>query len=253
MTEVKNVLSIDIDYVMAPCIQLYNNWVGRILEALEHEYGSAETGYYGLHLEDFWTWMNDDLCCERFYLFDNTKFEEISNLLSLKAKDISDNNIYFAKEHDAILTFLCSDEDKKDYVYNIYNVDHHHDIYYSDEARDKIERYASAGLAEWCWYLYDFGKLKNYYWISNDESKYPNESIKDFSEFNTIHDIDKVSKLKDINFDYIFVCKSEYYVPMKYHFLFDTLKKKVEEIKNTKLLFDNQSYCNGRTRFPVGW
>lgn len=253
MAEFKNVLSIDLDYIMAPCIQLYNNYVGDIMNALESEYGKEESGYYGSHLEEFWKWMNDDLYCERFYMFDNTKFEQVSNLLYSKVEDISDKDIYFAKEHDAILTFLCNDEDKKDYTFNVYNIDHHHDIFYAEEAREKIEKYACSGLADWVYYLYDFGKLKHYYWISNEESKYPLMKTEDYSEFNTIHDIQNILDLDKIHFDYIFVCKSEYYVPLKYHFLFDTMKENVEKIKSTKFLVDNDSYCNERTRFPVGW
>ena len=253
MAEVKNVLSIDMDYVMAPSIQLYNHYVGTILDAMSDEFGEKEGGFWGTKSKTFWEWMNDDLFCDKYLVFDQTKYQSVINLLKNKVKDISDENIYFGKEHDAILTFLCGDEKKADFTYNVYNVDHHHDIYYADEARDRIEKFACAGIAEWVWYLYDFGKLKNYYWISNDESKYPPYSLEDYHEFDTLHKIKEVSELEDLNFDYIFICKSEFYLPYKYQFLFDEVKKAVEEVKNTVFPINNESYCDGRSRFPIGW
>jgi len=253
MQEIKNVLSIDMDYVMAPCIQLYNRMVGPIFDDLKEDFDDREVGYYGTRMKEFWDYMDDELCCSRFFMFDNTKYEDIKNLLSSKLKGMNDSKVYFGKEHDSILTFLCGDINKKDYVYNIYNVDHHHDIYYQDTARDRIENFACAGLAEWGWYLYDFGKLNKFYWIKNKESHYPFKDIEDESEFCNLYDYENVTDLEDIFFDYIFVCKSEYYVPPKYHFLFDSIKSLAETILNTKLLVDNTSYCDGRTRFPAGW
>lgn len=253
MSEVKNVLSIDVDYVMAPCIQLYNHYVGTILDCLKEEFGPEPEPFYGSHLKEFWQWLNEDLFCDRYYIFDQTKFEEVSDLLADKASCLSDSRIYFGKEHDSILTFLCGNMENANVKFNVYNVDHHHDIYYQDTARAEIERFAYANITDWVWYLYDFGLINNYYWISNIESMEPSLLEDSCDLFKTLHSIKSVSELKDIKFDYIFVCKSEYYVPPKYHFLFDTLKERVESIKNTKFLIDNNSYCNGRTRFPAWW
>lgn len=253
MSEIKNVLSIDIDYFMSPCIQLYNGCVPNIMHKIGDKFGQQETGHYGMHLEDFWKYMNEELFCEKFYSYDEIKFEKVQKLLLDKAKNIFNYNIYFGKEHDSILTFLCGDKAKKDCVYNVYNIDHHHDLYYHIKAREEIERFSFANLSDWVWYLYEFNKLNNYYWISNEESQKPFFDIKDYKVLDTIYDIKDVSELENIDFDYIFVCKSEYYVPLKYHFLFDTLRLDVGKLKNTVFTVDNNSYCSDKTRFPVGW
>ena len=253
MAEVKNVLSIDMDYVMAPTIQLYNHYVDRIYHDIVEEFGEKDGGYWGTKNKTFWEWMNDDLFCDKYLVFDQTKYQNIVNLLRNKVQQIPDSNIYFGKEHDAILTFLCGDDKKCDFNYNVYNVDHHHDIYYDERARDNIERFAFAGLAEWVWYLFDFGRLNSYHWISNVESEKFAYNIDGIDAFNTLHDTENVTDLEDINFDYIFICKSEYYLPYKYQFLFDEVKKSVESVKNTVFPIDKESYCNGMTRFPACW
>ncbi len=249
---IKKVLSIDIDYVMSPTIQLYNE----LYETIEKGGNDPMKMSY----KDYWDKVEELTESRRFLEYDQAKYDAVKDLCLKVAEYLPPENIYFAREHDAILTFLCQDKKKVDYIYDIYNVDHHHDIYYNDSQKAWVHRFNFAQCANWVWYLYENKKLNQYFWIRNENSKrYPfvgnNGCNKDLAcpEFYSMSNIKEVKELESRTFDYMFLCRSNNYLPFKFESLFNNLRDSIGKLKKTKFPMDMDLYCGeeGKTRFPI--
>lgn len=240
-----NVLSVDFDYIMAPCIALYNDF-----HSLKN---------YGKDFDPklYWEEVNKKYLIDNFLSYDEDKLLRVENLVLSKSKGISSDNIHFAKEHDSILTYLCQDKRYIDSKFNIYNVDHHHDIFYTEEQDVESSRFYFASCADWVNYLFSNDKLNTYYWFKNVNSdisimnKYSDLfEIEEFKYINMYED--DLIRLNNIPFDIIFICLSETYFPYKYQNLFYSLKEKVEQSKSCYFNIDNIHYCpNGKSRLPL--
>lgn len=249
----KNVLSIDMDYIMAPTIQLYND----AYNLVESQGKNPQQMSY----KEYWDAMEDITGVNEFLAYDEGKLQALTDLCLKVASEIPAENIYFGREHDSILTFLCGDIKKVDEIFNIFNIDHHHDIYYNDNQKANIYRFNYAMNANWVWYLKENKKLNLYYWIRNINSKrYPfingNGCMRDLDEieFRQIGNISEVKDLMDKQFDYMFICRSDDYLPFKFQSVFSGLKTQIEQVTKKKFTIDNDLYCgdDARTRFPVG-
>ena len=247
MSVLRNVLSIDMDYIMAPCIQLYND-----------QWTTVENnGFNPITMggQAYWDKIEDLIGINDFLCYDEKKLEFIKNLATRIASEVDTDHIYFGKEHDSILTFLCQDKDKADMVYNVYNIDHHHDIYYNTTQKQNVNRFGYAGMSDWVWYLYTYGKLNKYYWINNERSKWGMVN-KDDLKLNAFLNFKKYmndpSPLENIKFDYLYICKSENYVPPVYYHFYEDLRKELSTIKGTNLKIDSEPYAiNNGSRFPI--
>jgi len=238
---IKNVLSVDIDYIMAPCIQLYNDMSGQISSSF--------------NAEEFWCKVQKERYLNEYLHYDVDKFNFIKKLLFKSCKNISKENIYFGKEHDSILTFLCQDKEKKDYQFNVFNVDHHHDIFYGNNQRSEVERFNFATLSNWVWYLFTNKKLNRYYWINNESSQLEIEDDKvlchlPFERMNYFYN--KENELLDVEFDYVYFCKSERFFPLKFYDLYYSIIDEINELKGHHYDIDYKVYClNNKSRNPI--
>lgn len=233
---VKNVLSIDMDYIMAPCINMYNDCAG------SEEFKNG----------DFWTQVNMIRNIDKYLEYEPSKLLAVVDVFTHAIKDVPKNKIMFAEEHDMILELLCREDNIKE-TFNLYNMDHHHDIYYGPEQKSEIERFDFACLANWVYYLGKNEKLHKYYWIKNDNSAPFDES--QISELTFPFDDDKAfkdpAKLREIKFDYVFCCNSSEYFPAKFEYLFEMLIFIAENMKNTTYTRWSKPYCvDGKSR-PV--
>ena len=234
MSKVKKVLSIDMDYIMGPSIQLYNDCAGN------DEFRQGK----------FWEKVNQLRGLDEFLKYDEKSLLYVMELFAKNAAALKPENIFFASEHDMILEFLCADEAKKDFRFDIYNVDHHHDIYYNPQQKSEVDRFDFACLANWVYYLGKNHKIEKYHWISNNLSQ-------PFDK-NELHnlifpvDFDTAKKRKnlfDIDFDYVFVCRSAEYFPDKFKHFFELLRVTACGIHRQDFPVWNQDYCiDGKTR-----
>lgn len=237
MEEIKKVLSIDMDYLVPDCIQLYNDLAG-------HE---------RMRQGNYWENVYRERNCERFLSVDDNQLGLVRALLEKNAPNIPAENIMFAEEHDMILELLCSDAEKKDELLEVFNLDHHHDIYY-ENGKTLVDLYQSANIGNWVYYLGANGKLLRYNWVRNYSSCRFEESMQ---EFDFIVDQDSIFENLDVlleqDFDYIFVCLSKDYFPDIFWDIFDDLRMMVEEIKEQEINVWDKAYCEGgKTRFIAG-
>ena len=186
------VLSIDFDIVMAPDINLYNNFVPRIVpsidEIVEHH------PYLG--------GLRADL----------DHYQKIANLLLKVGADIKYTNVCASLSHEHIGKFLMNDNDLE-----IVNIDHHHDLGYIED--DTFEK---CNCANWAYYLFKQGKLKRYIWLNNVNSDImPPHRHEDCFSSQHFCDIEVSDYIQQFGKpDKIFLCLSSPWVPSQYFPLF---------------------------------
>ena len=237
MKNIKSVLSIDMDYIMGPTIELYNQLVGT-QDFLEYS------------PDDFWGKLYEFMDMEKFLSYDSEALLFLVKVFSKAVSEIPKENIYFAEEHDAILTFLCGDTAKVSEKYEVYNIDHHHDLYYNPGQRADIDRFDFACSANWAYYLGKNEKIEEYHWLGNDKSqRFAAEEI--LSLYFPVDSEIKREDIEKVDFDYVFVCLSKKYYPPKFDQFFYMLKFIAEGVKGAEFTIDREEYCkDGKTRHP---
>jgi len=205
--------------------------------------------------EEFWCTVQKERYCNAFLDYDRGSYDFIKDLIKKNCEKLDADHIYFGQEHDSILTFLCQNETLKDCIFNVFNVDHHHDVFYGLNQRDEVERFNYATISDWVWYLFINKKLNNYYWVNNESSDeasldklallhQPFEKILWFKN--------RRDALFDVDFDYIYICKSERFFPIQFYDLFYELMDMVGTLKNTEFKLDVEEYCLGKkSRNPI--
>jgi len=213
------VLSIDLDYIMSPVIDLYNN-----------------------------IFFNQNPTLRWEKLFDNTSFKEShfyidqGNLLYcfntyLKALRNCDS-VTFGYDHDSILYTLCDCKDIK-----LINIDHHDDIFGGDYLKssssaeeayrkeyDEIMNHNRVHEGNWGAWLGGTGRLKSFVWIGNEES--PNKLRNHYNNKvvpNYLNVERENYEFEDYDFDHIFVCLSPQYTPKQHWHYFSMFISTFEE------------------------
>ncbi len=228
------VLSIDLDYIMAPCIELYHG-----LQWCENP-NSRWSG-----------------------LYDNTNFKEHqfyidqANLLycyDLFLKALGNcKSVSFGYEHDELLYVL---QDKEDI--EIINIDHHDDIFGEDYDGNVEREYVGlvkhdrVNEGNWGAWLHTQKKLDSFTWIRNENSR----------NFNQNNDLNKEVlgkkykaflrddyEFEDYNFDHIFVCLSPQYVPKNHWHYFTMFIMAYEQI--TGKTVDINSFAKRKFEYEI--
>lgn len=209
------VLSIDLDYIMGPTIQLYN----------------------GLFFDD-----NPSLRWRQLYEYSDFKehhfYIDQSNLLfcyNTFLKSIKNcNKVSFGYEHDSILFDL---KDSKNI--ELINIDHHDDFFGGDyephmggieREYQNIIRHGIIHEGNWGAWLSSQNKLKSFTWIGNPNSANKIRNQENLKFFSNYFNVEKENyKFEDYNFDYIFVCLSPQYVPKNHWHYFSMFISVYEE------------------------
>lgn len=232
MNNIKNVLSIDMDILSWECIELYNDRVGLT----------------GKRFKEFWDELESLIHINKFLVKDEKLLKSLKSLILKKAKDIDVCNISFIKDHDMLLNRLCQSKDNTSDRFNIYNVDHHHDIYYGDDLRDEAYRFDFATLGNWVYYLGINDKIEKYYWIKDRYSK-PFPKVESIDLPFPFDESLKLDDLEGIRFDYLFISLSPDFFPYKFWDEYFEIKKEVEKLKGVTFKFVEESYAiDGKTR-----
>ena len=98
MQKTKKILSIDMDYILAPCINLYNDMV-----------------LASNSPEKVWENINNLRNIDKHISYDNENLQYIFNVFTSALSKLKDkSNVTFATNHDAILFELGSQKYEKD-------------------------------------------------------------------------------------------------------------------------------------------
>lgn len=225
--QIKKVLSIDMDFIMGPCIQLYNDLV------------------YGYQNEvDLWKTIQEIRDIQPHLEYDKNKLAFIFDIFTKAVMNTNADKVMFARNHDAILNLLCTEEGKN-YVYDVVNIDHHHDIFYSEDSKREVENFEFASLSNWVWYLNTHNRLRKYIWVQNENSSnftVPDENfILDFLYQETT-DYSHPELWQD-TYDYVFVCCSPEWYPEQFKHFFLIMRQLASNLKQTDYEIQMDRYC----------
>lgn len=138
------------------------------------------------------------------------------------------NKVVFAINHDSILSELNEIEDN----FDIINIDHHHDIVYTRDEVVELENFDYFNCGSWLWYLNHKNKINSYTWIKNKNSNVFNEGIvnsKTLKEYKSYFKNDLPFDIKEIKFDFIFVCLSPDFIMPEHWSYFHMLRNMYEQ------------------------
>ena len=239
-----SVLSIDLDYILEPCINDYEELVRvgvpRFIQSSDNNAGAFErTRYFAKQIDKFAEISIENL---------SEIFEVFTHALKTPNKSPW---VYFGHNHDSILNPLKSivtSEDKIDLI----NIDHHHDIFYSPKQQEDVDNHDLVSPADWFLFLDKNELLNSYIWLSNKNSiigeSIANSTIsKKLKIFTTLNDCKKFLPKK---FDLIYVCCSPHWMPPKFLGYFDILKTMAETLTKKSCKVDTGFYSGNRSSRP---
>lgn len=210
-----NILSIDFDWIMEPCINVYNNIANSITPLDEVLKDSPNA----------------------FFKPDYEKFKTLLIYATNIARDLPDSSrVLFGLNHQEILTGIEKIWKIQDKPYNIYNIDHHHDCGYTVENwHDIINQGPTCG--NWINYCKN---LNSYTWINNKNSQETicNDAFKRLKKYTMCHDINIINY---VNFDYLFICKSPGWIPKELDPLFNILEFNINTNVNPAVQEENNN------------
>lgn len=182
-----NIISIDFDICMWQDIQIYNDSI------TSNKRDSVDRLVKTMPLLGY-------------VRFDAHAYQSITNLLMEAKAELGADKIFFITDHEEILKYLPKDKE-----FNLYNLDHHHDMGYEEKLNARPQ------CGDWVCHAYKKYPMKKYYWVTDELSidpdsdkikEYPMQKLRanPFSFKNLIPETDK-----------IIVCLSPTWVPTQFH------------------------------------
>ena len=190
-----NILSVDIDWIMEPSINFYNNQVSD---------------------QDDFLAKND----ERIIIpADLKKYAMITKLIFSLLPSLQLKDIFIAEGHEEI--FKAISKWQLNDKFKIYNIDHHHDCGYLYDNISLHNLINECNCANWVPYVYKkFSTFVKYIWIGNKNSFPLDSQLKSILPDYNIYD--NLEILDNIKIDKIFICKSRAWIPVEYRELIDS-------------------------------
>ena len=218
-----NVLSIDLDFIAEPYIQLYND--------MTHE-ASIEKSWDVIFSDPALTSNN----------FDINPDNVIYALNIFSRSLVKCKNVAFGITHDSIL-FELEDKDNL----NIVNIDHHHDIMYPHHHLPDL-KYDLVYEGDWIEYLHKKSKMEKYVWIRNENSYHLHINCPTSLEWSTYL---KTEYQYEMIPDLIFVCLSPAYIPKFHWFYFKIFMNLYKAFYDDELRFYKTPYKNNPFSNPM--
>lgn len=229
------VLSIDLDFIMGSVIEIYQKLFWDDNPIIRWKFFYERTDFKE---SNFYIDQDNLLFCYEIFL------------KSLKKC----NNVTFGYEHDAILF----DIQKYDNI-DLINIDHHDDVFHMsmsdyasgyDALKLEYEMICSSdhvNEGNWGAWLYSRNKINSFTWIRNPTSC--NADKIDFikslmgNKFETY--LSTEYKIRNYDFDHIFVCLSPQYIPQNHWHYFTMFMMAYEEYTGKKAnLIANKKFEN---------
>lgn len=224
MSEI-NILSVDFDWIMEPSINMYNDHIRgstTIDEILKNNPGIV---------------VKPDI--QKFYtLF--TLINVISNWID------NPNHFVIADNHQEIVDTINTKWDIQD-KYTLYNIDHHHDCGYDVKTLEDIDN-QNVQCGNWVHWIKNLDK---YIWINNKNSDtfMTQEIFYAIPKYQMSYDINLI---RNVKFDYLFLCLSPGWTPKEFWPLFDTISFNIKEVIIPKLLISQEDFINANAIHSAG-
>ena len=209
------ILSIDFDWVMEPCIQVYNLYCRG-----DHDLGPCGSWNDVKKIIP----MIDSLNLEMDY----DKFRQLYFFVQDVLIQNPNTPVTIKMNHNEIIPFIEQHITADTTSLELINIDHHHDLGYIDSKNNESIVY---GCANWLLYFNDKLNMPiKYKWINNQNSELPENTYENIA----IHPFTPYLETINIQdpFDIIFICASWEWVPIKYQPLFNILASMIQERGN---------------------
>lgn len=193
------VLSIDLDFILEPCINLYNADI-----FLSNE----------VSLKEIWNNLDKTKQIFKYVEVSKDRIIFLANLIENILTQSPNMKVCWAEDHSAIIPFLSSmyDQSKIDLV----NIDHHHDLGYSPE--DNLLFHAGCG--NWVKYLIYCDVLNSYTWIKNENSQVENLTPSMLTNPISLINFSTELDISNMQFDAVFItCSRHWFPPSTYEFI----------------------------------
>jgi hypothetical protein len=199
-----NILSVDLDWIMEPSINFYEDLI-------------EENNYFLSNLPNG-VELKADL----------NKYAILSTLLVEKILKIKNSDIYIADTHTDILNAISKWKINK--PFRIINIDHHHDCGYLNDDEDINDILKDTYCGNWVLHLTKNNLFSEYTWIGNKNSTKIDSKIKPkIPNFIFTNDIQTISNLK---IDKIFICKSFEWIPENYQQMLESFTINIEKLRD---------------------
>ena len=223
------VLSIDLDFILKSCIQLYDDMIDSRLE----------------NYQKMWRDIIKERDLERFLSIDSENFEYIKNLIKKCVEQHPP--VYISDDHSSILTAI-NDEiltGRMDYPFDVVNIDHHHDVYYNkNNGKDLVNLYDEADCSNWVYFLMKKRILAKYFWVRNENSIDHIGGERILKMYKQDFDLDTTD---DKKVDLLFITSSLSWFPPKFkEYYFSIIKLVLNNWEDEKINFLNQTFQQDR-------
>lgn len=194
------ILSIDLDILFSPYVGIYNKDIFND-KSLEYLWQSLSKTY------NIWDFKIN----EEFLLY-------IKNILKVYIPQVK--TIYIGNDHSSILSAIELEKNNFNipYLFDIYNIDYHHDVVYNDNQQTKIIKCGTADCGTWIGYLNYYKMINKYYWYRGIGSEF-NQDIMLYSE--VVPSMERFLFNKDfplnLNIDLLFISISPPWIPNCYY------------------------------------
>ena len=214
------ILSIDFDYIMFPCISLYNDMVG----------GDANP-------TQMWQQIEFERKLKEFLSYDANAYAALMDICVRNS--LNKAKIVPITGHEEIVSYLeqnCEEFFNNPSENTVDNIDFHHDILYNKDDFNEIINHSNASCANWGGYLLFKDLIEEYVWYDAPHSSafslnqlfspQEMENVEAVQEIKCrIDNKFKQKHLKDLadiqsDYDIIFICLSPQWVPYQFHHLY---------------------------------
>lgn len=192
------ILSIDLDILMSPYCGIYNHFIDTEKDD-----------------EFLWDFIGKIHQITEFNI--NEDYEKIIiNILNNYIQKV--DKVYIGYDHSSILSAIQEERNSlnQNYLFNIYNIDYHHDIFYNDIQKKNIidSKYADCG--SWVGFLNYYNCVNSYHWVKGIGAEFDTNQIYDdnFCPKNLfIHTLDNNFPLDIPNIKILYITKSNPWFP----------------------------------------
>lgn len=199
---VKKILSIDFDIIMYPCINLYDG------EAFIDE---SPTILWNKFYNKIFTGPTK-IC------YDSNVLMSIGKLIHRASQNGA--TIIPIDSHEKIVEKLKNDENYDDTVYDMVNIDFHHDVWYDKRDVQNTKVFDTYTCRDWLGYLHNHNKLNTHVWVKAPNSEGVMASP---YEFTRVCHLDEIESFELDSFDEIYFCFSPQWVPYEFKHLYDLI------------------------------
>ena len=152
---------------------------------------------------------------------DLEKYNQLIKILFSRSCIINYDDLYIGTSHEEIVQAI--NRWKIDKPFHIVNIDHHHDLGYTEKRSNKEIYYQQLKCSNWVTHLAQSNpNFQKYIWIrnQNSESDIDNYAKEKVQLYDNSIDINLVLSMK---FNKVFICKSPGWVPPNVMPLYDSL------------------------------